>query len=157
MLHRIRPILCGLLLAAGGAAHADPCRSLADLRWLLGGWRAASDDRIVTETWREASPGTFEGRGETRRRGSDTILDGEDLRLVAMSEAVFYVAKVAHNDYPVAFRLTQCGPGRLVFENPGHDFPRRLEYTRQADGGLEVVVSDGGTRGFTLRFAPDGA
>jgi hypothetical protein len=157
MLRCTRPILCGLLLAAAGAAHAGPCRSLADLRWLLGEWRTAAGDRIVTETWREASPVTFEGRGETRRRDSDAVLDGEDLRLVAMSGAVFYVAKVAHNDFPVAFRLTGCAPGRLVFENPGHDFPQRLEYTRQPDGGLEVVVSDGGTRGFTLSFAPDGA
>jgi len=42
--------------------------------------------------------------------------------------------------------------GRLVFENPTHDFPRRLEYTMQPDGGLEVSVSDGAERGFKLQF-----
>ena len=59
---------------------------------------------------------------------------------------------MAHNDYPVAFRLTACEADRLVFENPGHDFPRRLEYRRVDGDRLEVHVSDGEERGFKLDF-----
>jgi hypothetical protein len=48
--------------------------------------------------------------------------------------------------------MTVCEASRLVFENPTHDFPRRLEYTMQPDGRLEVAVSDGAEQGFKLMF-----
>jgi hypothetical protein len=140
------------LLIAAACAQAGPCSNLDPARWLLGQWVAESGDRQILETWREVSATTFEGSGVTTARADATVLDGEDLRLVAMVDAVFYVAKVAHNPYPVSFRMTVCEAGRLVFENPTHDFPRRLEYALRPDGGLEVNVSDGAERGFRLRF-----
>lgn len=140
------------LLVAAACAQAAPCSNLEPAHWLLGQWEALSGDKRVLETWREVSATTFEGSGVTSARADAAVLDGEDLRLVAMLDAVFYVAKVAHNPYPVAFRMTGCDAGRLVFENPTHDFPRRLEYTRQPDGRLEVTVSDGAERGFKLQF-----
>jgi hypothetical protein len=140
------------LLVTAACAQAAPCSNLDPARWLLGQWVAESDDRRVLETWREVSATTFEGRGVTSARADAAVLDGEDLRLVAMLDAVFYVAKVAHNPYPVAFRMTVCDAGQLVFENPTHDFPRRLEYAMLPGGRLEVTVSDGAERGFKLLF-----
>jgi hypothetical protein len=142
---------CAALLACA-SAEAGACSSLEAARWLLGSWLADSGQRVVTETWIEASATTFEGAGITRARTDGKVVDGEALRLVAMADAVFYVAKVAHNDYPVAFRLTTCDAERLVFENPGHDFPRRLEYRRIDADRMEVFVSDGAERGFRLDF-----
>jgi len=139
-------------LLVGAVAQAGPCNSLEPARWLLGSWVADGGKRIVTETWTEASPTTFEGQGVTRERTDGSVVDGEALRLLAMADGVFYVAKVAHNEYPVAFRLTTCEANRLVFENPGHDFPRRLEYRRVDGDRLEVHVSDGAERGFRLDF-----
>ena len=148
----LRMLVTSAALLVGAAAQAGPCTTLEPTRWLLGSWVADSGKRIVTETWTEASPTTFEGEGVTRDGSDGPVVDGEALRLVAMGDGVFYVAKVAHNDYPVAFRLTTCEAGRLVFENPGHDFPRRLEYRRVDGDRLEVHVSDGAERGFRLDF-----
>ena len=142
---------CAALLACA-SAEASACSSLEAARWLLGSWLADGDNRVVTETWLEASATTFAGAGLTRARTGGKVVDGEALRLVAMADAVFYLAKVAHNDYPVAFRLTTCEADRLVFENPGHDFPRRLEYRRIDADRMEVFVSDGADRGFRLDF-----
>jgi hypothetical protein len=74
-----------------------------------------------------------------------------------MAGEVFYIAKVAHNPLPIAFKLSECGEGLAVFTNPAHDFPRRLEY-RLAGDALSVQVSDGteGGKGFTLNFKRDG-
>jgi hypothetical protein len=154
-LHRfagLHALVTSVALLIGAAAHAGPCASLEPARWLLGSWIADGGNRIVAETWTEASPTTFEGAGVTRERTDGSVFDGEALRLVAMADGVFYVAKVAHNDYPVAFRLSTCEADRLVFENPGHDFPRRLEYRRVDGDRLEVHVSDGADRGFRLDF-----
>ncbi len=152
-MHMPNRVLAGAaLLVAATCAQAAPCSNLDPARWLLGQWAAQSDDKQILETWREASATTFEGSSVTSARADAVVLDGEDLRLVAMLDAVFYVAKVEHNPYPVAFRMTVCDADRLVFENPTHDFPRRLEYALQPDGRLEVSVSDGADRGFKLQF-----
>ena len=148
----LHAIVTSSALLLGAAAQAGPCNSLEPARWLLGSWVEDGGKRIVTETWTEASPTTFEGEGVTRERTDGPVVDGEALRLLAMADGVFYVAKVAHNDYPVAFRITTCEANRLVFENPGHDFPRRLEYRRVDGDRLEVHVSDGAERGFRLDF-----
>ena len=142
-------------LACAPVVLADPddCSRLETVAWLVGTWQAQSGDRLLTETWASASPITLEGRGITRSRIDGRVVDSEDLRLVAMGDGVYYVAKVAHNERPVAFTLTSCADGRLVFENPAHDFPRRLEYRRVAADRLEVTVSDGGERGFRLDFS----
>lgn len=146
-----------LLLASAHAApaHADvaSCANLDSVAWLLGTWRAESRDTLIAETWVAVSGTTYEGRGVTRSRTDGSVRDEEDLRLVAMGDGVFYVAKVAHNQQPVAFRLTACGDGRFVFENAAHDFPRRIEYRRVDDASFEARVSDGASRGYSLVFS----
>lgn len=137
------------LPAAAGAAD---CGTLDSLRWLLGDWNADGSKTSFHESWRELDGRTFSGIGIERAQPDGAVKGSEDLRLVEMGGAVFYVSKVTHNELPVAFRLTACADGVFVFENAAHDFPRRLEYRRQGEAELAVRVSDGGDRGFTLDF-----
>lgn len=149
-------------LSTGGArlAAAADCHALKELTWLLGTWRVETETRQVYERWAAISTETWEGYGETRARGAEgapgELLESEALRLVEMAGEVYYLAKVAHNPLPVAFRLTQCGPSFAVFENRAHDFPRVIAY-RLEKGTLIAEVSDGeaGGRSFTLRFTQD--
>jgi uncharacterized protein (TIGR02246 family) len=143
-----------LALASVSASAAAPsCDSLESLRWLLGDWVAEGSKTSFHESWTEVAPHTFEGAGIERAKPDGSIRGGEVLRLVEMAGAVFYLSKVTHNELPVAFRLNECTDGRFVFDNPAHDFPRRLEYLRAPDGGLTVNVSDGGEKGFSLDFS----
>ncbi|MEM8933092.1 MAG: DUF6265 family protein [Acidobacteriota bacterium] len=135
-----------LTLFAGPWMTADEassaCSSLADIDWIVGRWVA--EDGSSGESWTRVSPSTFEGVG---RVGSTE----ESLRLVEMSGQVFFLAKVDHNPMPTPFHATTCSAEQAVFENPEHDFPRRLDYQRDGDS-LTVTVSDGETRGFQLRW-----
>jgi hypothetical protein len=150
---KLMPI-CVLVIAVGsGAASASECSSLDSMRWLLGGWLADGDKNTWRESWTAISPKTWEGRGIEASKSNPGKQSTEELRLVELGGSVFYLAQVAHNELPIPFRLVECGDGRLVFTNPAHDFPRRLEYERQADGRLHVRISDGGDEGFTLDFA----
>ena len=134
------------------AADSAACDSLDTARWILGKWVADDGENRVIEEWRSLGSETYEGSGRTVSRRTGAVVSSESLRLVAMSSAVYYIAKVSHNAYPVAFTLTTCPAGRLVFENPGHDFPKRIVYSMQPDDSISVEVSDGRDRGFTLRF-----
>jgi hypothetical protein len=148
-----RFLLAALLAIRASAAVAGECGSLAQLDWLAGEWLADGRESTWRESWVPAGPATWEGVGVETSKADPAKSTAEDLRLVEMGGAVFYVAKVGHNELPVAFRLVECDDGRLVFTNPAHDFPRRLDYLRQPDGHLRVRVSDGGEKGFTLDFA----
>jgi len=150
-------LLPALLLAfATSVATANPaptCESLGSLRWLLGDWIADGSKTTFHESWTEVAPHTFEGAGIERAKPDGSVKGSEVLRLVEMAGAVFYISKVTHNELPVAFRLNECADGRFVFDNPAHDFPRRLEYVLAPDGRLTVNVSDGSEKGFSLDFA----
>ena len=146
-------VFCLTFAAPCISSEGQSCDSLSSLRWILGDWIADGSKKTFHESWKELGPKTFEGTGIERSKADGMVQGGEDLRLVEMGGAVFYVSKVTHNELPVAFRLAACEAEKFVFENPAHDFPRRLEYLRQSDDRLNVRVSDGAEKGFTLEFA----
>lgn len=158
-------VLSPPLLADPPTTDKPTCTALQDVRWLLGDWRTGSvagQTSVISESWSEVSASTFEGIGETRDAASGELKSREELRLVEMGSEVFYIAKVGHNALPIAFKLTECSEASAVFENPDHDFPKKLEYQLsdgslgdgQPTGGSEltVTVSDGAEKGFRLRF-----
>jgi len=108
-------------------ALTQPCDSLDTVRWILGKWLAQDDNTFTYETWRQISPRTFEGMGEVTRKATMEKQSMETLRLVEMSGEIFYLAKVGHNALPIAFKLVHCADEVVIFENPLHDFPKRLE------------------------------
>jgi ketosteroid isomerase-like protein len=150
----IRSLIVTAATGVAGPACAADCSSLDSLRWLLGEWTADGSRTTFHESWSEVGPKTFEGSGIERAKADGAVKGAEVLRLVEMADHVFYISKVTHNELPVSFRLTACASGQFVFENAAHDFPRRIEYRREADHRLVVRVSDGGEKGFTLDFSP---
>lgn len=141
-----------IALLAPVPAVADGCGSLGELGVLLGEWMAVDRSSTFRESWTKSTQRTFEGSGTERSNPDDALIGSEDLRLVEMEGGVYYISKVAHNALPIAFKLTSCDGGTYVFENPAHDFPRRLEYRRDGQDWLVVRVSDGGEKGFTVNF-----
>lgn len=133
-------------------AFAGECRTLESLSWLLGEWVADGAKSTFRESWVARGPQTWEGRGVEAPNADPANSSAEDLRLVEMTDGVFYIAKVSHNLLPVAFRLSECADGRFAFVNTTHDFPKRLDYVRQGEDKLVVRVSDGAGEGFTLNF-----
>ena len=146
---RACPVLLSLLVLTT-PTFAGECTSLEGLDWLLGQWEQSGETATTRETWTRVSSDTFEGLGETLDAQDGSRRAWESLRLVAMRGQVFYLAQTKGNPRPVAFTLTECEDGVAVFDNPEHDFPRRLAYRLTDAGALAVTVSDGGERGFAL-------
>jgi hypothetical protein len=135
-----------------GLDPPDDCSTLAPVRWLLGEWISRGEQRVTTETWREASTETFEGIVTSQSGDNGEVSLVETLRLAVMSGRVFYFAKVPEHARPVSFTMTACDERTAVFENPDHDFPKKIEYRLGADGDLSVDVTDGAVGGFRLRY-----
>jgi hypothetical protein len=126
-------------------AIAVSCSSLTQLNWLIGQWQTDENTDFTNEVWRKVSDKTFEGQGKTNN-------SSESLRLVKMSNEIFYLAKVSHNPVPIAFKLTHCKNKWFVFENMLHDFPNRIEYRQVNSDTLQVIVSGKSEKPFTIQL-----
>lgn len=152
MRHSALRALAAALVVLSSPASAGECSALDDLAWLLGDWVADGEKSSFRETWSARGRETWEGSGIRTSKAMPANASREALRLVAMQDGIFYIAKVGHNPLPVAFRLDECEDGRFTFVNPAHDFPKRIEYLRKGDDGLVVRVGDGAGEGFALDF-----
>ena len=126
------------------------CNSLSDLDWLLGEWKTQvkqdlTNEFLTSETWLKLSDKTFEGFGKT----ANNI---ESLRLLEMSDEIFYLAKVSHNPSPIAFKLTACKSNAFIFENEQHDFPNTIEYKQINSNAIQVKVSGKTEKSFTIQL-----
>jgi hypothetical protein len=82
----------------------------------------------------------------TVSRGTMTAF--EFLRIAERDGGLVYIAQPG-GAAPTEFVLTELGGTRAVFENPRHDYPKRIVYALSAEGGLSASI--GFTRGGSLR------
>ena len=66
----------------------------------------------------------------------------EFLRIVERNGGLVYIAQPGGRP-PTEFALTRISGESATFENPAHDFPKMIRYTKRNDGTLEARVSDG--------------
>ena len=95
----------------------------------------------IIESWEKVSELTYEGESHTISLVDNDTTFAESLRIVEMGGEIYYIAAVGHNPYPVPFKLVELDGGHTVFENKGHDFPQRIEYTVTSTKALKVIVS----------------
>lgn len=133
-------------------ALSQPCQSLNSLQWILGDWVADNGKTVTIESWRKVSAKTFEGFGESTNKSANKRQSIELLRLVEMSDELFYIAKPSQNNLPVAFKLTKCTNNSAIFENSAHDFPKKLEYSLPTENKLRVTVTGEQGKGFSINF-----
>lgn len=126
-------------IAAGSAllatAKDDPAASAAAL--LAGSWVAEREGgERVEEHWTSSAGGALLGVGRSVKDGRTTFF--ELLRIEARDGALVYVAQ-PRGEKATEFRRVPRADGSLVFENPKHDWPKRISY-KKTDTGLSVRI-----------------
>jgi hypothetical protein len=98
----------------------------------------------VEERWSPPLGGAMLGVSRTVSRGKMTAF--EYLRVVERDSGLVYVAQPGGTS-PTEFVLTEMDTTRAVFENPRHDYPKRIIYERSPEGGLRATIGflNGGT------------
>lgn len=148
-------LICVWLTSSAGA---EECGSLDVVEWVLGEWTTSPARVVIREHWHRVSDATFEGDSTTTSVADERVVHYETLRIVAMSDEVFYIAKVPENDLPVPFRLVQCSEDIAVFENLAHAAPQRLIYklldaSVPGNGAeMEVTLEGDSMKNFSLLF-----
>lgn len=122
-----------LLLFALPLFAADP--SVNDLAWMSGHWSSGD----VEEIWLAPKGELMLGMSRTVRASGKTAF--EFIRIAKTDDGIAYIAQPGGRP-PTAFKLVEAKPFRVVFANPGHDFPKRIVYELR-DGKLCARVDDG--------------
>ena len=102
--------------------------SLSRLGWLSGSWFSRKGKRTSEEHWTHAAGGTLLGVNRTVVAGR--TVHYEQLRLERRKGGIYYVASPL-GQKTTAFKLVRQSGRTAVFENPQHDFPKRIIYRRR--------------------------
>ncbi len=100
---------------------------ISDAGWLSGCWVASSGRRITEETWMAPAGGMMLGMSRTVRDG---VATGYEFLLLRVIEGRLVYSAHPSGQEPTDFRATSVSSALLRFENPSHDFPKRIDYVR---------------------------
>jgi hypothetical protein len=136
-------------VAASGPKPAPG--TITDVAWIAGEWVGAQGPLALEERWTPPAGGAMLAVSRTLKEKQ--LVAFEFLRIVERAGGLVYIAQ-PNGRPPTEFTLTKLEPGaNAVFENPKHDYPKMIRYTKQADGSLEAQISaENGQRPQTFRF-----
>lgn len=128
--------------------------TISEVGWISGDWETAPGGRAqIEEHWTRPAGGSMLGMSRTVM-GIRT-LEFEYLRLEQRSDGIYYVAHPKARCPGTDFKLTSVTSSEAVFENPAHDFPKRIIYRKTAAGSLVASIDGGeGTKGQSFTYLP---
>lgn len=122
--------------------------TVGDLGWLAGAWVGSrSSGSSVEERWSPPLGGAMLAVSRTVNT-SGKMVAFEFLRIVERDGGLVYMAQPG-GAKATEFVLTELGQKRAVFDNPRHDYPKRIVYELSDEGGLTATI--GYTKGGTPR------
>jgi len=127
--------------------------SIADLGWLAGDWVGKrSSGSSIEERWSPPLGGTMLAVSRSVN-ASGKLVGFEYLRIIEREGGLVYIAQPGGKT-ATEFVLTEHTASRAVFDNPRHDYPKRIVYELSSEGVLSATTGymKGGTpRRFEFR------
>lgn len=120
--------------------------AVGDLEWLAGAWVGTrSSGSSIEERWSPPLGGAMLATSRTVNT-SGKMVAFEYLRIVEREGGLVYIAQPGGKT-ATEFVLTELTKTRAVFENPRHDYPKRIAYELSAEGRLTAKIGflKGGT------------
>ena len=81
-------------------------------------------------------------------------LEFEYLRLEQRSDGIYYVAHPKGRCPGTEFKLTSLTTSEAAFENPAHDFPKRVIYKKTEAGLVASIDAGEGTKSQSFSYFP---
>jgi hypothetical protein len=129
--------------------------TINDFSWLVGDWQTAPGGRSRTdEHWTMAAGGSM--MGLSRTVAGERTYEFEYLRIEQRADGIYYVAHPKGRCPGTDFKLTTLHTTEAVFENPAHDFPKRITYRITPERSLIAKVDggSGSSKAFTFTYLP---
>ena len=116
--------------------------TIAQAAWIAGTWIGTSGTITTEERWTPAASGAMLALGRTL--SGPQMSSFEFLCIVEREGTLAYTAMPNGRSPATYFMLTNITPDSATFENPSHDYPKLIRYTRLPDGSLQTTISAGG-------------
>lgn len=113
--------------------------TLAQVAWIAGAWIGTDGPTTVEERWTPANGGSMLATARTLRGTSMSSF--EFLCIAERHGSLVYTAMPNARTPPTDFMLTTVTADSATFENPAHDFPKAIRYSRLPDGSLETTIT----------------
>ncbi len=109
---------------------------LENAKYLIGNWENLTQDADFKEIWKKENDSTFTAMSYITVK-KDTVFY-ESIVLQQKNDSLFYVVSVKgeNKNKAITFYLTSNENDALVFENPKHDFPTKIEYKKVSNDSL---------------------
>ncbi|HEX6046032.1 MAG TPA: DUF6265 family protein [Pyrinomonadaceae bacterium] len=145
----LKLIVAALVLWSNFATQTP---GIADVSWIAGDWQTPSGGRSqMEEHWTKPAGGSM--MGMSRTVAGDKTVEFEYLRIEQRADGVYYVAHPKARCPSTDFKLTRASATEAVFENPQHDFPKRIIYRKTAGDSLTASIDAGeGTKSMSFAF-----
>jgi hypothetical protein len=137
----LSPLAGGTVALDGRAVSLQPPPSTLPT-WIAGCWAGERGGERFHERWTVADPSTLLAVSHTVKAGKMTAF--EFLRIVVKNGKSVYVAQPGGAP-PTEFVASSQTGERIVFENPAHDFPKRVIYQRSGTDRLTASIDGGAT------------
>ncbi len=137
-------LICLMLLVAGNTFAQSGFPG-----FLQGTWKVENEETY--EHWDSLNDQRLKGFAYEIKDGRMNV--SEYLDITQKNKAAIYTASVVKQNkgQDVAFKLMRAD-SVFSFENPAHDFPKRVVYKRVSDTEIYVEVSDGKDKKFSYNM-----
>ena len=114
---------------------------LEEAKWLIGSWGNSTKEGDLTESWNQLNDSTLSGK-TTFITGKDTLFT-ETIEITQVNDSLLYNTKVSNQneEKTVSFKAVALTKNQIVFENPKHDFPQKIAYTKISSDSLVAKIS----------------
>jgi hypothetical protein len=120
-----------------------PAFRIEDLAWISGDWETAPGKLQIDEHWSKIAGGSLIGMSRTVAGGKTVFF--EYLRIEQRGPDLYYVAHPRARNPGTDFKLVRLNGQEAHFENPAHDFPKRIIYRKHGDGALTARIEGDGS------------
>lgn len=125
--------------------------TLTDISWISGSWQSEGGRRQIEEHWTKVAGESM--LGMSRTVAGDKTVEFEYLRIEQRADGIYYVAHPKARCPGTDFKLTRASATEAVFENPQHDFPKRIIYRKSGDDVLTATIDGGeGTKAMSYPY-----
>lgn len=126
-----------IILFAWTTTQTDDIKKV---EWLIGTWENITPRGSIYESWSKINDIEFSGKSYVLRDDETIVL--ETIQLVQEQDGLFYIPTVKNQNegMPVRFSTKTISETKVIFENPQHDFPQFISYTKITSDSLVAEI-----------------
>ena len=115
-------------------------QTLLLIAWLSGCWQINRGGEVIDEQWMAPRAGIMVGMARSVR--GDKVTSTESTIIRVRDGKLVYEANPSGQP-PTTFTASTATADRVVFENPQHDYPKRVAYERRGADAVTAWIDDG--------------